>query len=226
MKDVNGIIKSLENYRGEKELPDYTGGNILMQPEKYKELLEGSNMGEIQAYTMMINNLLGQNPEIVSTDVIIGNDFDPTDGEVIRNCPVSKQLEWLASLDEMGSNDFSVVSFSKDSDGIHPLLTWIVYNNRKGERTWKVLGVNNRSWQYVVENGMFANKDEDGEPLITETDVKNSSWWSSRLFEMLEEMTEMTGVLGFVVGFKSKNYPESFLKSLNWKKWPETLLSE
>lgn len=222
----NKILDSLRGYQGEKELKDWTGETIEMMPAKYKELLEHSNMGEIQAYAMMIKNLLGQNSEIVSTETIIGNDFDPTDGEVIRRTLVAKQLEWLASLDEMGPNDFSIVAFANDSDGIHPLLTWMVFNDKNGERTWKELGVNNRMWQYVVEDGMFANKDEDGDPLITEESVEDSSWWPTRLEQFLEEMEEGTGVLGFVVSFTGPSYPELFSESLNWKEWPDVLLSE
>jgi hypothetical protein len=217
---------SLLNYRGEKELEDWTGERILMQPEKYKELLDESNMGEIQAYTMMIKNLLGQNSEIVSTETIIGNDFDPTDGDVIRRTQVAKQLEWLASLDEMGPNNFSIVSFANDRDGIHPLVTWMVFNDKKGERNWEPLGVNNRLWQYVVEDGMFANKDEDGDPLIPKEDAENNDWWPNRLNQFLEEMEKETGVLGFVVSFTGPSYSELFSESLNWKEWPEILLSE
>ena len=226
MKLEPKIREALLNYRGEKELKDWTGETIEMMPAKYKELLSDSNMGEIQAYTMMIKNLLGQNSEIVSTETIIGNDFDPTDGEVIRRTQIAAQLEWLASLDEMGPNDFSIVSFANDSDGIHPLLTWMVFNDKNGERTWKELGVNNRLWQYVVEDGMFANKDEDGDPLIPEENVEDSSWWPIRLKQFLEEMEEGTGVLGFVVGFKGQIYPELFSESLNWKEWPDVFLSE
>ena len=226
MKQEPKIQEALLNYRGEKELEDWTGERILMQPEKYKELLSYSNMGEIQAYTMMIENLLGQNPEVISTETIIGNDFDPKDGEVSRRTQIPAQVEWLESLDEMGPNDFSVVSFANDKDGIHPLLTWMVFNDKNGERTWKELGVNNRFWQYVVEDGMFANKDEDGDPLIPEEGVEDSSWWPKRLEQFLEEMKTDTGVLGFVVSFKGPIYPELFSDSLNWKEWPEILLSE
>ena len=226
MKQEPKIREALLNYRGEKELKVWTGETIEMMPAKYKELLSDSNMGEIQAYTMMIKNLLGQNPEIVSTEVIIGNDFDPTDGNVIRRTQIAAQLEWLASLDEMGSNDFSVVAFADDSDGIHPLLTWMVFNDKNGERTWKELGVNNRVWQYVVEDGLFGNKDEDGDLLIPEEAMEVENWWPTRLEELLEEMETHTGVLGFVVGFKGVEYPELFSDSLNWKEWPEILLSE
>lgn len=226
MKQEPKIREALLNYRGEKELEDWTGERILMQPEKYKELLSYSNMGEIQAYTMMIKNLLGQNPEIVSTEVVIGNEFDPKDGDVIRRTQIAAQLEWLASLDEMGPNDFSIVSFANDKDGIHPLITWMVFNDKNGERTWKALGVNNRFWQYVVEGGMFANKDEDGDPLIPEENVDDKDWWPKRLEQFLEEMETDTGVLGFVVSFTGQIYPELFSESLNWKEWPEILLSE
>jgi hypothetical protein len=220
------ILDSLLNYRGEKELEDWTGERILMQPEKYKELLSDSNMGELQAYTMMIKNLLGQNSEIGSTETIIGNDFDPTNGDVIMRTRVAKQLEWLASLDEMGPNDFSIVSFANDRDGIQPLLTWMVFNDKKGERNWEPLGVNNRLWRYVVEDGMFANKDDDGDSLIPEEDVEDNDWWAKRLKEFLEKMEEENGVLGFVVSFTGPSYPELFFESLNWKVWPEVLLSE
>lgn len=225
MKQEPKIREALLNYRGEKELEDWTGETIEMMPAKYKELLSESNMGEIQAYTMMIKNLLGQNSKIVSTETIIGNDFDPTDGDVIRRTQIAAQLEWLASLDEMGPNDFSIVSFANDKDGIHPLITWMVFNDKNGERTWKELGVNNRLWQYVVEDGMFANKDEDGDPLIPEENVEDKDWWPKRLEQFLEEMRTETGVLGFVVSFTGPNYPELFSESLNWKEWPDVLFS-
>jgi len=39
-------------------------------------------------------------------------------------------------------------------------------------------------------------------------------------------MEKETGVLGFVVSFTGPSYSKLFSESLNWKEWPEILLSE
>ena len=123
----------------------------------------------------------------------------------------------------MGPNDFSIVSFANDDDGIQPLLTWMVFNDKNGERTWKELGVNNRLWQYIVEDGMFANKDEDGDPLIPEEAVEDKDWWPERLESFLDAMKTDTGILGFAVRFMGQNM-KLFAECMNWKEWPEALL--
>jgi len=220
------IRDSLLNYRGEEELKNWDDRTIEMRTAWYEELINASNMGELQGYAMMISDLLGNSPEIISIEEVYGNDFDPTDGKIITRGSVEKQLDWLAKLSDMGPNDFSIVGFANDHDGVLPVITWMVYKNENGATTWEPLGVNNRVFKYVQKFGLFANKDEDGNPLIQEDLLEDSGWLKKRFVQFMEYMTHNTGVLAFAVDFKGPIYSGLFLGSLNWKEWPEVLLSE
>ena len=219
------IVQSLLDYRGQEQYEDWTGETVDIDVKYLKENLNRDNKGELVAFPRLIGELLGSNSQVLSVEGLNENVWDE-EGEVEELTGVPEQMEWLASRKEMSRNDFSVVAFSKDKDGIGPMIAWLVYkdNYHDGTLAWKQLGVLSNYWSAIEEYGIFGNRDFSNDIIYQEAEGKSTTWWVQRMKEFKKALAEEAGVIAFTVDFNAVAKGRFFVKVLNWKAWPEALL--
>ena len=216
------IVQSLLGYRGESMIEDWTGTIVPIEVEDLKNMInEDENTGEIVGIPKLITALLSDNSQVRFVDGLNENVWDE-DGDVEELTGVPEQMEWLASLDDIGPNDFSVVAFANDRDGIAPMVAWFVYKPNYGDVAWEKLGVLSTYWSMFEEHGVFSNRDSDGDFMYEDAESKGDDWWDRQLRSFIKALEEETGVIAFTVDFKG--LPQFFVSVLNWKDWPEGLL--
>lgn len=221
------IVKSLLDYRGQSMIEDWTGQLVAIDVDYLKETINRDDEGEFVGIPKLIETLLGNNSQVLSIDGLNENVWD-SDGDVDELTGVPEQMEWLASLDDMGSNDFSVVAFARDKDGIAPMVAWFVYKQegRLPATVWKKLGVISNYWSIFQEYGIFSNRESEGDVMYEEAESrsKDSAWWETHLVNYRDNLSKEAGVIAFTVDFKGVAEERFFVKVLNWNAWPEALL--
>lgn len=221
---VNKIVEGLLAYRGGEVYEDWTGNTVGIDVDYLKETLNRDSKGELVVIPRLIGELLGDNSEVLFIDGLNENVWDE-DGDVEELTGVPEQVKWLKSLEKMGPDDFSVVAFAKDRDGIAPMLAWFVYkDNYHDTLAWKELGVLSNYWSMFEEYGIFSNRESDGDIIYEEAEGKSTTWWVQKMKEFKESLAEEAGTIAFTVDFKGAILPQFFLRVLNWKEWPEALL--
>ena len=217
------IVQSLLGYRGQEQYEDWTGKTVDIDVEVLKETLNRDSKGELVVFPRLIEELLGSNSQVLSVDGLNENVWDE-DGDVEELTGVPEQMEWLASRKEMSPNDFSVVAFAKDRDGIAPMLAWLVYKEDNYDNlSWKQLGVLTNYWSVIEEYGIFSNRESDGDIMYQEAESKSTTWWFNKLRDFKKALEEEAGVIAFTVDFNTVA-EGMFVRVLNWKDWPEALL--
>jgi len=217
------IVKSLLDYRGESMIEDWTGTIVPIEVEYLKNTINEDSKGEVVGIPKLITALLGDNSQVQFVDGLNENVWNKED-EVTELTGVPKQLDWLASLDDMKPNDFSVVALAKDRDGIAPMLAWFVYKPNYGDDVvWKKLGVLSNYWSMFENYGVFSNRASEGDFMYEDADSRDDDWWNRQLRPFIKALEEEAGVIAFTVDFKGMG-PQIFVRVLNWKDWPEALL--
>lgn len=218
------IVQSLLDYRGQEQYEDWNGQTVDIDVDYLRKTLNRDFEGEMVVFQRLIGELLGSNSQVLSVDGLYETVWDE-DGEVEELTGVPEQMEWLASRKKMSPNDFSVAAFSRDSDGVGPILAWLVYkDNYHDTLAWKKLGVLTNYWSAVEEYGIFSNRQSDGDAIWFEADGKSPTWWVQRAKELNKALAEEAGTIAFTVDFNGVAEERFFLKVLNWKAWPEALL--
>ena len=219
------ILQSLLDYRGQEQYEDWTGQTVDIDVDVLRETFNRNAEGELVVLPRLIGELLGSNSQVLSVDGLNENVWDE-DGDVEELTGVPEQMEWLESRKKMSPHDFSVVAFSRDKDGIGPMMAWLVYkdNYHDGTLAWKHLGVISSYWSMFEEYGIFSNRDFSNDAMCKEAEGKSTSWWVATMRDFKNALAEEAGVIAFTVDFKGISQERFFVRVLNWKGWPEALL--